>query len=110
MDFNEYQKLASRTATFDDNKLDPLVYLTLGLAGESGEVVEKIKKVYRNDRGKLSAEKKEDLKRELGDVLWYLSQMSRVLGMEFENVAKANVEKLEDRSKRGVICSEGDNR
>ncbi len=110
MNFNEYQKLASRTATFDDNKLDPLVYLTLGLAGESGEVVEKIKKVYRNDKGELSQEKKEDLKKELGDVLWYLSQMARVLEMEFDDVAKVNIEKLEDRQKRGVICSEGDNR
>ena len=111
MDFNEYQKLASRTATFNDNSaVSPLVYLALGVAGESGEVVEKIKKIVRNDGGKVSSEKKEDLKKELGDVLWYLSQMAQVLGYNFEEVAKTNIEKLASRKNRGVICSEGDNR
>lgn len=110
MDFNEYQKLASRTATFDGNKLDPLVYLALGIAGESGEVVEKIKKAYRNDGGEISQDKKEELKQELGDVMWYLSQVARVLDIPFDEVGKANIEKLADRQKRGKICSEGDNR
>jgi len=111
MDFKEYQKLASRTAAFNDNSaVSPLVYLALGVAGESGEVVEKIKKIVRNDGGKVSSEKKEELKKELGDVLWYLSQMAQVLGYNFEEVAKTNIEKLASRKNRGVICSEGDNR
>lgn len=110
MDLNEYQKEASKTAGFENLKIDPIIYLALGLAGESGEVVEKLKKIIRNDGGEISNEKREDLVKEIGDVLWYLSQMAGVLGVPFEEVAKANIEKLASRQKRGVICSEGDNR
>ncbi len=110
MDFNEYQKKAYATATFAQSDFDTIVYLALGIAGESGEVVEKVKKVMRNDGGKISDEKKEAIKLELGDVLWYLSQMAQALDIPFEEVAQANIDKLADRRKRGVICSEGDSR
>jgi len=111
MDLNEYQKLATRTASFGDKKeIDQIVYLALGVAGEGGEVAEKIKKVLRNDDGVISDEKKLEIKKELGDVLWYLSQMARVLGFTFEDVAQTNINKLADRAARGVIKSEGDNR
>ncbi len=110
MDFNEYQKQASTTARFENLNVDPIIYLALGLAGESGEVVEKIKKIVRNDGGEISDEKREAIKLELGDVLWYVSQMADVLGIPFEEVAKANIDKLASRMDRGVICSEGDNR
>ena len=111
MNLNEYQDLAARTATFGEwDKDRQILYLTLGITGEAGEVAEKIKKIMRNDAGVMSDEKKEEIKKELGDVLWYLSQMSRVLGYSFEEVAQANIDKLADRAKRGVIRSEGDNR
>ena len=111
MELNEYQEKASHTATFDpDQQTDALVYLALGIAGESGEVVEKIKKLIRNDAGVLTDEKKEAIVYELGDVLWYLSQMARVLGVSFDEVASRNIAKLADRAKRGVIKGEGDKR
>lgn len=110
MDLNEYQQQASKTATFDDLAVDPMLYVTLGLTGEAGEVAEKVKKMLRNDNGMLTDEKREGLKYELGDVLWYVSQLARVLGYTLEDVAKANIAKLADRAARGVIKSEGDNR
>jgi len=110
MEMNEYQNLASRTAQFETDKFNPLIYTVLGLAGETGEVVEKVKKILRNDDAEVSEEKREELKKELGDVLWYLSQCSRVLGFDLEDVAQANINKLADRKERGVIASEGDNR
>ena len=111
MDFDEYQTQASKTATFEGK--DPTyvrMYLSLGVAGESGELIEKVKKVVRNDGGEVSAEKREAIKHEIGDVLWYLSQLARSLGIPFSDAAKANLDKLADRAARGVIKSEGDTR
>ncbi|HEY4516566.1 MAG TPA: nucleoside triphosphate pyrophosphohydrolase family protein [Candidatus Paceibacterota bacterium] len=111
MDFNEYQKTASRTATFEGKVGEyKLMYLCLGLAGESGEVIEKIKHVIRDQDGVMSEEKRQGIKNELGDVLWYLSQLARACDLSFDDVARANIEKLADRHKRGVIKSEGDSR
>ncbi len=111
MDFDEYEKLASRTATFDGSQKEyALLYLGLGVTGEAGEIAEKIKKIARNDNGVVSDEKREALKQEIGDVLWYLSQLSRHLGIPFSDAAKANIQKTADRAARGVIKSSGDNR
>ncbi|HPW39210.1 MAG TPA: nucleoside triphosphate pyrophosphohydrolase family protein, partial [bacterium] len=70
MNFNSYQQAAAQTAVYP-NLGNNFVYPTLGLVGEAGEVAEKIKKVLRDDNGQLSAEKKQELMKELGDVLWY---------------------------------------
>lgn len=110
MQLNEYQEKASETAQFDERPVHPIAYVTLGLAGETGEVVEKVKKLFRNDKGNVSEEKREDLKKELGDVLWYLSQLAHLLGIPLEDVAQANINKLRSRAERGVIKSEGDDR
>lgn len=111
MDLDEYQRLATRTALFSDEDVKyALMYLGLGVAGETGEIAEKIKKILRNDGGAISEEKRESLKQEIGDVLWYLSQLSRVLGFKFSEAATANIIKLSDRASRGVIKSEGDAR
>lgn len=87
-----------------------LMYLCLGLAGESGEVIEKIKHVIRDNEGVMTEEKREAIKQELGDVLWYLSQIARTCDLPFDDVARANIKKLTDRHRRGVIRSEGDAR
>jgi NTP pyrophosphatase (non-canonical NTP hydrolase) len=111
MTFDEYMAQASKTAQYDRDDLEyHLMYLCMGLAGEGGEVIEKIKKIVRNDKGAVSQEKRDDLKKELGDVLWYLSQMARELNLSFDEVAEANIKKLADRAQRGVIKSEGDTR
>ena len=111
MDFDEYQKLANRTGNFEGKQAEfSLMYLGLGLTSEAGEVADKIKKIIRNDNGVMSLEKGEALKYELGDVLWYLSQLARHLKIPFSEIAVANVEKLADRAKRNVIASDGDDR
>lgn len=109
MTFDEYQRLSKGTAQYSDF-IPPWVYLALGLAGESGEVVDKLKKVARNHNGEFSDEAKQEIARELGDVLWYVSQLCEQLGLSLAEVAETNRAKLEDRKKRGVIKSRGDNR
>ena len=111
MDFSEYEAAAAKTASWSGKQKDYLLaYLTLGVTGEAGEVAEKIKKILRNDDGVVSPEKRDELKKEIGDVLWYLAMLSRELGFPFEEAAKTNIEKLADRAARGVIKSSGDNR
>lgn len=109
MTFDEYQEAASRTAIYP-KLMHGSVYPTLGLAGEAGEVAEKVKKLVRDDAGNVSTEKTEEIKKELGDVLWYLSQVAREFDLSLEEVAKANIEKLTSRHKRGKIKGSGDNR
>ena len=87
------------------------MYPTLGLAGESGEFAEKVKKVLRDHGGDYSdPELKRAMIKELGDVLWYLTACSRELGVTLEHVANANVEKLLSRRARGQIQGNGDDR
>ncbi|MHB8651986.1 MAG: nucleoside triphosphate pyrophosphohydrolase family protein [Minisyncoccota bacterium] len=109
MNFNEYQQKCGETATYPEVGKN-FVYPTLGLAGEAGEVAEKIKKVIRDDAGVMSDEKREEIKKELGDVLWYVAQLSTELGLELGNVAQGNLDKLASRKERGVLYGGGDNR
>lgn len=109
MTFDEYQKLSKGTAQYS-SFIPSWVYLALGLAGESGEVVDKLKKVVRNHNGEFSDEAKLEIQKELGDVLWYVSQLCEELGLSLEDVALLNRAKLEDRKTRRVIKSRGDNR
>jgi NTP pyrophosphatase (non-canonical NTP hydrolase) len=106
---NEYQKKAMETAVYPKDVA--FYYLTMKLAGEAGEVCEKIGKVVR-DRGvaKFSESEKREIAKELGDVLWYVSGLSYELGFSLEQVAKMNRAKLKDRAERGVLKSSGDNR
>ena len=87
-----------------------LIYPTLGLTGEAGEVADKVKKVLRDKEGVFDDDAKEAIMLELGDVLWYVSQLSSELGFQLEQVAKMKLEKLSSRSKRGCISGDGDNR
>jgi NTP pyrophosphatase (non-canonical NTP hydrolase) len=77
----------------------------MGLAGEAGEVANKIKKHIRD--GVLDFDKVAD---ELGDVLWYVSQMASELGYDLNTIAEGNIDKLYSRLDRGVVQGEGDNR
>jgi NTP pyrophosphatase (non-canonical NTP hydrolase) len=88
----------------------PIVYPTLGLANEVGEVAGKIKKIFRDKAGKISEEDRQALKQELGDVLWYFTQICTELGLTLEEVAEANLMKLFSRLERGTIQGSGDNR
>lgn len=109
MNFNDYQAQAKTTNTMTDPTIAPM-YFILGLAGESGEIAEKVKKVIRNDGGDYSTLDREDMARELGDVLWYLSMLADTFGVSLEDVAQKNLAKLADRKDRDVIRSTGDYR
>jgi NTP pyrophosphatase (non-canonical NTP hydrolase) len=108
MTFEEYQINAVATAIYGEG--NKVVYPTLGLCGEAGEVAEKIKKVIRDKGGVFSDETKVELAKELGDVLWYIANIANDLGIGMEIVASMNIEKLESRRQRNLIHGEGDNR
>lgn len=137
LSFDEYQKQAHSTAIYptiglyekltEEEQKESLIsdstdmvnlkvtdvryiYAALGLVGEAGEVAEKIKKFVRNNKGHYSSEELEELRKELGDVLWYLAELCTFFKMDLSDVANANIYKLQSRIKRDKICSEGDNR
>ncbi len=113
MTFNEYQKQALTTAHVGKDNKNTLMEKTIwvmGIAGEAGEVVEKWKKIVAYKEGKISAEDTQELKKELGDVIWYIAVLADSLGLTLEEVMQLNVQKLIDRKKRGVIKGQGDNR
>jgi NTP pyrophosphatase (non-canonical NTP hydrolase) len=111
MDLNEYQEKAHQTAIYNtkpeyqDGKRDipitdntsGLIYTSLGLNGESGEVAEEVKKMIRDDKGILTEDRKERMKGELGDVLWYVASMANELGFALNDIACYNLEKLARR-------------
>lgn len=109
MTFEEYQSKALRTAASKD-KPNELFHLVLGLVGETGEIAEKIKKLVRDQASDETAIDKEDMKKELGDVLWYVAVLADYLGISMEDVASKNIAKLADRQKRGALGGSGDNR
>ena len=109
MTFEEYQKLSRKTALYP-NKDSNFVYPVLGLTGEAGEVSEKVKKIIRDHGGVPHDGHKEEIKKELGDVLWYVAQISTELGISMQDVATANIDKLYSRLERGKIGGDGDNR
>ena len=109
MDFDNYQIEARKTAIYP-NKDKNFIYPTLGLVGESGEVAEKIKKVLRDNNGNFDYESKTAIKKELGDVLWYLANLCNELDFTLNEVAEENLEKLNNRLSRGKISGSGDDR
>lgn len=111
MTFEEYQRHSRKTAIYPgagNGKLP--IYPVLGLCGEAGEVADKLKKIIRDKGGKMDADERELLKKELGDVLWYLAQLSTDLGFSLDDVAWVNLEKLMSRMERGHLHGSGDNR
>lgn len=122
LNFTSYQKMAHTTALYLDgvkkenpqlgsNILDMLAisYVGLGL-GEAGEVQNKLKKIIRDKNGIITDEVKIDIKKELGDILWYVAEMSTILGLDMTDVAQANINKLFKRKDEGKLQGSGDNR
>ncbi|MDQ3123375.1 MAG: nucleoside triphosphate pyrophosphohydrolase family protein [bacterium] len=108
MTFDEYQIAAIKTANL--KRKNELFHLVLGLVGEAGEVAEKFKKLVRDKNTDETQIDRQDMQKELGDVLWYVAVLSKYLGLDLENVASANVEKLASRQQRGKLSGSGDNR
>ena len=105
---DEYQLLAARTATYGAGT--EIIYPTLGLANEAGEVAGKVKKVLRDNDGFFTHEYILAIKKELGDTLWYLAMTAKDLNLSLGEIAQENLNKLADRAERGVIGGDGDNR
>lgn len=110
MNMNDYQQKARATAIYSAFGGAGWVYPALGLAGEAGEIANKLKKVVRDDDGQVSEQTRRALKEELGDALWYISQLAHELGFKLDEVAEANVAKLASRVERGKITGSGDQR
>lgn len=109
MTFEEYQQKSRKTAIYPDSG-NNFVYPTLGLTGEAGEVADKIKKVIRDKGGVINEDTKREIEKELGDVLWYISQLASELALSLDNIAEKNIEKLYSRLERGKLGGDGDNR
>lgn len=115
MELNEYQNRAKTTALYKDRN-QALICTVLGLNGEAGEVAEKFKKIIRDRDGGISAladlseTDLQAIRKELGDVLWYVAVLAETLGLSLEQVAQDNLDKLKSRWERGVIRGSGDHR
>lgn len=109
MNFDDYQQAAMRTARSPKAK-DELFHLLLGLTGEAGEIAEKFKKLVRDHNSDITKLDLEDIKKELGDVLWYVTVLADFLGIRLSDVAATNVAKLADRQARNTLQGSGDNR
>lgn len=105
VEFKEYQREARKTKEYP--ALMGLVYTSLGLAGEAGEYANKVKKTIRDGQ---MGPKSHELAAELGDVLWYVSAAADELGYTLDEIAGANLRKLQDRAATGNIRGSGDDR
>jgi NTP pyrophosphatase (non-canonical NTP hydrolase) len=123
LSLDDYQARAAGTAVYPGRGTAlGLIYCGLKLAGEAGEVAEKIGKALRDDGLQpvvrdgepgwtdLRPERREALKAELGDVLWYVASAARELGYDLADVARTNLDKLADRKARGALHGSGDDR
>lgn len=107
--FDEYQAAAMETAIYPNQGFN-LQYPSLGLCGESGEIANKVKKFERDQEGRVHQHQREDLAKEMGDVLWYLSALSTEIGVPLCEIANANIEKLAARKQAGTLKGDGDDR
>ena len=107
MNLDDYQEQAKATAIYD--KKHAIIYPALGLAGEAGEVSNKVKKLLR-DGYENNKDYRKEISDEIGDVLWYCAVLADDIGCELSDIAQRNVVKLKDRQARGVIGGSGDKR
>lgn len=111
--FTEYQEATEQTAVYPEVGTGSIIavnYVAVGCGNEGGEILGKVKKAWRDDGMVITEKKKEELVGEMGDVLWYLSQLSNELGVSLGAIAERNIDKLLDRKARGVLGGSGDNR
>lgn len=107
-DIDLYQQKCLKYAKYPESAR--IIYPTLGLTGEAGEVSDKVKKVIRDSGGEFTDEIKKEIMKELGDVLWYCATLAHDLDFSLSDVAFGNIEKLESRFQRNKIGGSGDNR
>jgi len=107
--FDENQKGCKKTALYP-NVGRNYIYPTIGLMGEAGEVANKVKKLIRDDNSEITKEKRKEIAYEMGDMLWYIAQLSTELGLKLSDVVKMNQKKLLSRKIRKTLKGNGDNR
>jgi len=110
MTFDEYQKIAPRTLIRHPDPLIATTILAMGVSGEAGEVLEKWKKVLVYQNGVVSDEDKQEIGKELADVVWYIAVLADELGLSFEQIMQQNIEKLDSRKAPDKLRGKGDNR
>lgn len=111
LSLNRYQDRTSCTAIYPGaGTVQGLTYTALGLAGEAGEVANKVKKILRDNGGVLDTAYRQKVLKELGGVLWYAAQVAKELGFSLNYVAQCNLDELESRQLRGTLKGDGDNR
>lgn len=108
INFKEYQTQALSTKIYPNNM--KVVYPLIGLSGEVGELAEKIKKTIRDNNSVFTDEIKNEIKKEIGDILWYLASIADDLGITLNDAAECNINKILSRYNRNKIHGEGDNR
>lgn len=114
MTIDEYSQAAFATLMSDHNFSDDmsptLVSQVFGLVGESGEVAEKFKKLIRDKNGHITPQDKQEIIKELGDILWYVNAVAILLDSSLGEVAAKNLDKVTSRKARNVQRGDGDNR
>lgn len=106
MNFQDYQKIIETFAVYPrDNELIAISYLALGLNGEAGEVADEVKKAIRND-GHISAARRAKILDEIGDVLWYITRLAIEFDTPLNEIAQANIDKLEKRRQANELKHE----
>lgn len=108
MDITKYQEWTRTTAVYPKDK--GLEYTTLGLAGEAGEVCNKVKKIIRDNGGIVTDDVRGKISDELGDVIYYWARLADELNLSCESILLKNVEKLNSRKERNVLKGSGDSR
>ena len=109
MTFDDYQQQSKKTAFYPDWG-NNFIYPALGLTSEAGEVAGKVKKIVRDKGGVADDETRREIGKELGDTLWYLSQLATELRLSLADLAEQNLTKLKDRQHRHTLGGDGDNR
>lgn len=105
---NEYQQIALETAVYPEEY--NIIYPALGMAGEAGEVADKVKKVIRDNNSDFSPIKCEEIAMEIGDVLWYCAVLADRIGYRLDTIGRMNNRKLKSRQFRGKLGGNGDDR
>lgn len=106
MNVNDYQKLAMRTLNHEIDKKELILNAAMGLCGESGEVIDLVKKHLFQGHD-LDDEK---LIKELGDVAWYLAEAATALNVNLSEILEKNIKKLENRFPDGFNSNRSINR
>ena len=107
-DLDMYQKVAITTAIYPREQA--IIYPTLGLTGEAGEVANKVKKIIRDGSDSKDERLVSEIKSEIGDCLWYIAVLASDFDIKLSDIASSNLEKLANRKKNGTIHGSGDNR